>query len=861
MARPDVFRQALSALQTGEARKAERLFKELIYAEPKHVAALNLLAVLLTKLEKYSEAEIYIRRALNESAKSDASFYNYGIILKALGRPSEALGQFDQALEINPSIAETWMNRGTVFRDLHRYDDAIADFDKAISLQTNYAEAFCNKGNVYTDLKQYDKAFAAYDRALSLKPELADAWLGRGNALTPLKQYDKAFAAYDRALSLKPGFAEAWLGRGTVHAVLEQYDKAFAAYDHALSLKPELADAWLGRGNVYVQLKQYDNAFAAYDQALRLRPEMTDAWLGRGDVHTLLRQYDNAFAAYDRALSLKSDLAEAWLGRGNVHALLKQNDMAFAAYDRALSLNSDLAEAWLGRGNVYALLKQYDKAFAAYGRALSLKSDLAEAWLGRANIYTQLKQYEDAVAAYDHVLRLNPDLKYAEGLRLYAKMQLCDWTNITAYVQHFLGDQKLPTEPFVLLPIGSSSADQLQCAKAFVADQGSFPVLSHGQIYSHDRIRIAYLSADLHEHATAYLIAGLFEQHDKSKFETTAISFAPNQNSDMRRRIISAFEHFIDVENKSDQEIADLIRQREIDIAIDLMGFTQGARYNALARRPAPIQVNYLGYPGTMGADYIDYILADPTVIPEEHFSYYSESVVWLPESYQVNDWRRHISEQGPSRRECALPDTAFVLCCFNSPYKILPDTFDIWMRLLRANENSVLWLIEGHAAACDNLRSEAEKRGVSAKRLIFASRMPLSDHLARHRHADLFLDTLPYNAHTTASDALWAGVPVLTCLGSTFAGRVGASLLKAIGLDELITHSPRDYETLALRLAHDRSYLVSLRDRLRRNRDTYPLFDTKRFARHLEAAYLTMWDRHQKGEAPGAFAVAPQAN
>ncbi len=314
----------------------------------------------------------------------------------------------------------------------------------------------------------------------------------------------------------------------------------------------------------------------------------------------------------------------------------------------------------------------------------------------------------------------------------------------------------------------------------------------------------------------------------------------------------------MDVRDKSDQDIADLIRRLEIDIAVDLKGFTSDCRLNVLARRAAPIQVNYLGYPGTMGADYIDYILADATIIPEDHCASYAENVVWLPDSYQVNDDKRHISERTPTRRECGLPDTAFVFCCFNNSYKIIPEVFDVWMRMLGATENSVLWLFEANAAASANLRREAEKRGIASQRLIFAPRMDFADHLARHRQADLFLDTLPYNAHTTASDALWAGLPLLTCLGTTFAGRVAGSLLKAAGLDALVTHSLEEYEALAFKLAHDPARLASLKATLACNRNTFPLFNTARAARHIEQAYTTMVDIRRRGESPRRFSVEP---
>jgi protein O-GlcNAc transferase len=417
------------------------------------------------------------------------------------------------------------------------------------------------------------------------------------------------------------------------------------------------------------------------------------------------------------------------------------------------------------------------------------------------------------------------------------------------------------SSPFPLLAIPTSAGVQLECAKRYSADQhaASSAPLWRGQRYSHDRIRVAYLSADLHAHATAQLMAGLFEQHDKSRFETIAMSFGPALDSDMRQRLVRSFDRFIDVRALSDEAIAELIYSMEADIAVDLKGFTRDARTNILAKRPAPIQVSYLGYPGTMGANYIDYLIADRVVVPDDQHNAFSEKVVCLPDSYQVNDTHRRNAAITPSRTEAGLPEGGFIFCCFNNNFKITPDVFDVWMRLLKEIEGSVLWLIAGNSVAPANLRREAALRGVAAERLIFAPRTGSEDHLARHRLADLFLDTYYCNAHTTASDALWAGVPVLTCSGATFAGRVAGSLLTAVGLPELITHSLDDYEVLALKLARDPALLAALRQKLACHRETYPLFNTERFARHIEAAYIEMWERCQRGEPPQSFAVAPQ--
>jgi predicted O-linked N-acetylglucosamine transferase (SPINDLY family) len=397
------------------------------------------------------------------------------------------------------------------------------------------------------------------------------------------------------------------------------------------------------------------------------------------------------------------------------------------------------------------------------------------------------------------------------------------------------------------------------CAERYIADRHPpAPVpLWRGERYRHDRIRVAYLSADFHDHATAHLAAGLFEHHDRARFETFAVSFGPDDRSAMRQRLERAFGRFIDVRGKTDQAIAELVRRHEIDIAVDLKGVTLGARPGVLARRPAPLQVNYLGYPGTMGAPYIDYLIADAFVVPPDGEGAYSEKVVRLPDCYQINDATRPVAQAPPSRAQAGLPPDAFVFCCFNNNYKITPDLFDVWMRLLRAVEGSVLWLLEGNAHAPGNLRREAQARGVAADRLVFAPRLAdLDAHLARHRLADLFLDTHYCNAHTTASDALWAGLPLLTCAGATFASRVAGSLLHAVGLPELVTHSLADYEALALTLARDEILLADVRDRLARNRLTVPLFDTARTTRAIEQAFTAMWERHKGNEPPKGFTV-----
>jgi protein O-GlcNAc transferase len=817
---------------------------------------------LFASLERYDDALAAYDKTLARKADLTEAWFGRGNVLVKLKRLDDALVAYDRVLALRPDLAEAWLGRGSLLTELKRYDEAPAAYNKALALKPDLVEAWLSLGSLFTELGRHGEALAACDKARALKPDLAEAWLGRGYVLSKQGRFDEALAAYDKTRALKPDLAEALLGRANVLFKLQRSDEALAAYDKALALKPGLAEAWLGRGNVFTELERFDEALAACDKALALNPDLAETWLGRGNVFAELDHYDEALAAYDKALALKPDLAEAWLGRGNLFVKLERYDEAFSAYDRALALKPDLAEAWLGRGNLFVKLERYNEAPAAYDNALALKPDLAKAWLGRGNLFTGLKHYDEALAAYEKARALKPDLVGLDGLLVQSKLHLCKWDSFESDCNHLIesvGKNRLSTDPFTFLCVTSPGKDQYNCARLWT-NRWYRPAKNpiwNGEIYKHEKIRIGYVSADFREHPVAHLLAGVLENHNKSMFDTTAVSIGPSDNSPMRRRLEGAFEKFLDAGRLSDAEVAAKIRSAEIDILVDLNGFTKNCRTSIFAHRPAPIQVNYLGYPGTMGADFIDYIVADRTIIPIARRSDFSEKIAYLPNSYQANDSTRSISEKKFTREECGLPNDGLVFCCFNHNYKITPAVFDLWMRILINVPGSVLWLRETNATAATNLKREAESRGVSAGRIIFAKRLAaLPDHLARHRLADLFLDTLPYNAHTTASDALWAGLPVLTQIGETYVGRVAASLLNAASLPELVTHSSEQYERLAIEIAKHPEILGAMKTKLAENRLGTPLFDTGLFTRQIEAAYIAMYERYQAGLTPDTIVV-----
>jgi len=453
---------------------------------------------------------------------------------------------------------------------------------------------------------------------------------------------------------------------------------------------------------------------------------------------------DNFFRA---ALSIDSTFPPCYLNYGFYLHKQRRLDEAIECFDKALALFPNFGDAWLGRGNVLRELKRYDDALAAYNKAIALKPNLAEAYAGCGSMFAGLKRYAEAIAAYDKVLTLKPDLEFVEGERLHCKMRMCDWNNFAIEYQRLVAaDKRINSQPFDFLSISSSAREQLECAKFWLSKKcpaADRPIWK-GEVYKHDKIRVAYVSADFRQHPMSYLIAGFIEGQSRERFDLTGISLQPEDTSEIGQRMKHAFGNFIDVSKMDDDKIASLIRELEIDIAIDLNGYTQNSRPNIFARRPAPLQVSYMGFPGTMGADYIDYVIADRTVMPVENASWFSEKIVWLPDTYWVIDQKLAIGPRIPSRAEAGLPDSAFVFSCFNQTYKMLPDIFDCWMRILKRVDKSVLWLLEDNTTAANNLRKEAARRGVDPDRLVFAPRIPSAEHLARHACADLFLDTLP---------------------------------------------------------------------------------------------------------------------
>jgi predicted O-linked N-acetylglucosamine transferase (SPINDLY family) len=737
------------------------------------------------------------------------------------------------------------LNQAIAFHQTGKLADAERLYLQLMAAAPDEPTAHHMLGVVRAQQGRNSEALELMSAALSLKPHAPEILSNFGNVLKAQGRFAEALASYDKALAIKPDYFSTWNKRALLLCDMGQADEALESADRALALQPGYVEALNTRGIILSGLGRPDEALASYDRALALAPDFPDTLNNRALVLKGLKRHGEALASVERALQAHNGFAQAWNNRGIILFDLKRIGDALASYDRALVLNPDYAEAFNNRAATLFSLKRFSDALADCDRAVALRSDFADALYNRGNALTELNRPDEALTSYEQALTIDPNHPNALSGLANAAMTIGDWTR-TSGLANRLNTEILAgrsvIQPFILMGYWDDNELQLHCSRNYVrqAGPGPLPPLWTGQRYGHDRIRVAYLSADFHEHVTPTLLAEMFERHDRERFEIMAVSFGPDDDSAMRMRLVKAFDHFHDARQQSDREVAELLRQWEIDIAIDLGGYTSGARPWVLAHRPAPVQAKYMGYPGTSGSDFIDYIIADAIVVPQDQQRFFSEKIALLPDTLWVTDIQRTVAAP-PTRAEAGLPESGFVFCCFNHNWKITPPLFDIWMRLLSRVEGSVLWLLEGNASIRSNLCKEAAARGVAPERLIFAGRTTPQRHLARQQLADLFLDTLPYNAHTTASDALWMGLPLVTTLGRSFPARVAASILQAANLPELVATDLAEYEALALKLARNPDALAAIREKLTASRDRIPLFDTARFTRNLEAAYAAM--------------------
>ncbi len=888
-----LFKEAVTLHQGGRLEPARALYHQILQAAPHNADLLRFAGTAECQLGNLSAGAGFLARSLDVVPDQPEVHHNLGHALVKMGRIEEALQSYDRAVTLRPGYAAAWFSHGMALTSLKRHDAAAASFERAVATKPDFEDAWFERGNALMALDRPGEALACFDRVLAIRPDNRDALVQRSGVLIMLERFADAVLSYDRVVAVAPDQAFAWSNRGIALMKTGKLVQALASYDRALELEPDLADAWSNRGDVLGGLGRNADAIASCDEALRLCPGFAKTWNIKGNAELNLRRPEAALVSYERALALTPDDAESLSNRAGALLNLKRYAEALNSCEQALARQPDLLEARKNRGGALLGLERFDEALAEFAGVLSVRPDWAEVHSNCGNALQGLKRHSGAIACYDMALRfdpdnvdahanragalveidlieealagyrcamsLQPDYPWIAGQVLHNQMQLSDWTGFHEQLEQVsarLRRGEKAVVPFGLQAMADAPDLHRLSSEAFAnelypARQTLPPLIAPPE---HNRLRIGYVSSDFGDHPVTHLLAGMLERHDRTKFEIFAFSLGKDAGR-WRERVIAGVDHFIDVSDMRDADIVMQMRDLQIDIAIDLNGYTQNCRAGIFAGRVAQVQAHYIGFLGTMGVPYIDYVIADAITVPPEMYGAYAEKIVNLP-SFQTNDDLQQPSARIFTRAELGLPQDGFVFCCFNNNFKITPDIFDSWMRILHRVPDSVLWLYVKAPVAIRNLRAEAERRGIAPDRLVFAQRLPLEDHLARQAMADAFLDTFPYNAGATASNALRAGLPVLTLMGQSFAARMGASLLHAAGLPELITDTPEAYEDIAVELALDPGKLAAIRQKLAAGLATCPLFDTERSTRHIEAAYIAMHDRFCAGLAPDHITV-----
>jgi predicted O-linked N-acetylglucosamine transferase (SPINDLY family) len=827
----------------------ERLCAEILRAVPHHPDALHLLGVVHMVSGRPREAVSFIDRALEVAPRDAAMQENLGMARVALGDFGAAETAFRQALALGASHALLHMRLGLALEAQGKLADAVDALRRSAALSPGDADVQLNLGNALAESGQAEEALACYQKVLALAPAHAMAHFNLGNLYRQMGRLEEAGASFRQAVAAAPDDPDIHNNLGLLYERQSRLEDAASSYGRALALNPGHVPARNNLGNVLRMQGRLDEAIACFEQALADAPTDIDAHINLGNARADQGRHADAQALYEKVLRLDPRNFEAHHNLGGLLKLQGRLAEAIAHYQRALDIEPRRAMTHSALGAARRQAGDLESALACFERASELDPDRADIPFDLAETLKLQGRLDRAIGCYERALAIDPDHVPALGGLVHLRQHVCQWEGIEALWERarasIADGSRGSVTPFSTLSMPTTAAEQLACARISAQRELAPFVAARSGLAFHlplprtrERLRVGYLSWGFHRHATAYLTPELFELHDRARFEVFAYAYGPDDGSAIRARIRGACEHFVDVSGESPFATARRIHDDGVDVLVDLTGYTLGARTPILALRPAPVQVNWLGYPGTMGTDCVDYLIADPYVIPPGQEGGYAEEVVRLPHCYQINDRRREVGEHVPSREECGLPASGIVFCCFNQAYKILPDTFALWMRVMRAVPGSVLWLAESNPWMPANLRRAAAAAGVSAERLVFAARRPLSEYLVQYRLADMALDTFPYTSHTTASDALWMGCPLVTRVGATFASRVAGSILNSAGLPELVTDSPAQYERLVIELATAPEKLQAVRRKLAENRDSCPLFDTPRFVRNLEDIY-----------------------
>jgi len=851
------------ALQTCEYEKAIELLSLALKIDANNFSVLTNLGNTFKDLKRFEDAITCYDKAVLINKDMKDAYLNRGVCLHQLFKYEEAISSFDEAIKINASFTEAHYSRGLALKELKKYEDAIHSFDESILANKNFYQSYNLKGIVLQHLNRLNEALICFDLAINLRPDFRDAYNNRGNVFKELGRLDEALTSYNRAIEIDPGHSATYSNRGNTLRELGEYDSALESFKQAIKLNPELADAYFNQGLVLHELKEFITALESFVKAINLKQDFIDAYIGLGDTLQEMGRFNEALNSYELAINLNPKSHIAYCNQGIALHELRKFNAAIQSYEKAINIESDRAEVFFNLGNAYEKLGKLNSAIESYERAISIKADYAGAYLNRGAALQQLKQFNLALESYEKAFYLNPNLEHLFGTILFLRLSICDWSDLGQSL--LFVESKILNNEKVIIPFSSLvlfDAPKLHYLTSTKLVDSKFPTNNTlGEISNpphHRKLRIGYYSADLYYHPASIWLAEQLENHDRSKFELIAFSFK-SISDPMKDRLKTAFDHWVDARDLSDLELVQISRDLKIDIAIDLNTHTTDARLGVFAARVAPIQVMNIGYPGSSGAQYIDYFLSDSYGVSQDNRPYFREKIAFVP-SLTTYDRQREVSNEPLYRSQFGLPETGFVFTCQNGCQKFSPDVFDIWMEILKAVPGSVLWLLKPNESAVQNLIKEAQIRGIDSERLIFTDRevVPMeqeknriSRYLASYKLADLFLDTWPYNAGTTAVDALWAGTPVITKVGNAISARMCYAALKLIELPELITYTANEYKDLAIGLATDPDRLKLIKEKLEKNRLSTALFDPVGNTRHIENAYLEMYRRYSEGLPP----------
>ena len=821
---------------------------------------------------EYAKAHYNLAGALHEINEFDASIQSYqnalfiepdyaeahnnlGNVLKEIGQLDKAIESYEKAVALKPDYIEAYYSLGDSFYEVGKLEDTIKCYKRVIEYRPNFTGMHNNLGNIFRELERFDEAVLSYEKAISIDTGFVEGYYNLGITLQELKQLDNASVNYKKAIEIKPNYPEAFNNLGTLYKELKDFDSSIQSYQKAIDIKPDYAEAFNNLGILYKELGQLEKSVQNHKIAININSKYDEAYNNLGILFMELGQLESAIESYKSAIKANKNFIEAINNLGLVLMNLGQIEEAIKYYQKALKINPSFALTYNNLGVAYKNLHSHDAASKCFQKSIALEPKYSDALCNYGHLLTEMDNLQDALANYEHAFAIKPDADYLLGTIIHTKMHLCIWneySNNLNELQAQINDGQKRIDAFSFMSLIDDPEIQGKVSKIYFKDQNPrsnlLPQIKNHP--KHNKIKIGYFSADFREHPVSYLTAELYETHDRNQFEVHAFSYGPDTNDEMNLRIKAGVDHFHDVREMSHKEIATLSRSLEIDIAVDLSGATHSSKTEVFAMLAAPIQTSYIGWLGTMGADYYDYLIAAEGMIPKRNQKYFTEKIVYLP-SYQVNDSKEPLPEAIFSRKDLGLPKDSFVFCCFNNTFKITPEVFDSWARILNGVEQSVIMIYVSNKHAQKNLIKEIKLRNIDPKRLIFGERLSRAEYLDRYRSADLFLDTFPYNAGTTASDALRMGLPLLTINGNSFNSREASNIVNAVNLPEMITSSQEEYESLAIELANNPKKFRIIKEKLADNLPSAPLFDTPRFTKNLESAYKIMHERYHDGLKP----------